>query len=280
MPTPLNAIDLSTAIVGSTGKIDLSSCAPTSHPMFTGKYSTLVLYNESGAGLRLAGKDTGLAADLPAGAWLPLPVPVAETLITYTAQYILSNAPVNTLLATYYPPNESAVGAVLGNSPIGLSGNVPLNATATAVQNDGNALTTFVEATLTGHASSDVRIKNNGSAGFNNSVEAINYVSFQNGVSKLVGLFGYDGTNNNLSITLNTDGSFTGQFGIPQGGFGRFTGAASGTYNHGYGATPSWFGPMQSVIGSQTMGYDTVTSTQVHITSGSANSFSCLCTKL
>lgn len=56
-----------------------------------------------------------------------------------------------------------------------------------------------------------------------------------------------------------------------------FAGTATGTYNHGLGATPTIVLPMQDVVGSQTMGYDTLTVTQVHITSGAGNSFNALC---
>lgn len=57
----------------------------------------------------------------------------------------------------------------------------------------------------------------------------------------------------------------------------RFTGTTTGTYTHNMTAAPNWVGPMQSAIGSQTMGYDSVGSTTVHVTSGAGNAFTAQC---
>jgi hypothetical protein len=48
----------------------------------------------------------------------------------------------------------------------------------------------------------------------------------------------------------------------------RFTGTGSGTFNHNCSATPNAIEITTSVVGSQTMGYDSVTGTQVHVTTG------------
>ncbi len=66
------------------------------------------------------------------------------------------------------------------------------------------------------------------------------------------------------------------------GGLSTFTGAATGTYNHnmvrfGASAAPNFIAPMCQVSGSQTMGYDTLTATQAHITSGASLSFKAWC---
>lgn len=58
-----------------------------------------------------------------------------------------------------------------------------------------------------------------------------------------------------------------------------FTGVGTGTYNHGLGATPDFVIPVCTAVGSQTMGYDSVTSTQVHITCGSGLSFAAFAIK-
>jgi hypothetical protein len=61
-------------------------------------------------------------------------------------------------------------------------------------------------------------------------------------------------------------------------GISSFDGTTTGTYNHGYGSTPFFVIPMCSANGSMTMGYDTKTSTQVHITCGSGVlAFRCMC---
>ncbi len=56
-----------------------------------------------------------------------------------------------------------------------------------------------------------------------------------------------------------------------------FTGTTTGTFTHGAGGTPFIVIPMCSVNGSQTMGYDSITSTQVHITSAAGLGFKALC---
>lgn len=56
-----------------------------------------------------------------------------------------------------------------------------------------------------------------------------------------------------------------------------FTGSGSGTYNHNLGTTPAIVLPMCDISGSQTMGYDSLTSTQVHITAGGGLSFKAFC---
>jgi len=56
-----------------------------------------------------------------------------------------------------------------------------------------------------------------------------------------------------------------------------FTGTGSGTYNHTFGSAPFWVCPIVSVAGSATQGYDTVTSTQVHVTLGASLGFKAFC---
>ncbi len=84
-----------------------------------------------------------------------------------------------------------------------------------------------------------------------------------------------------LKGAFNYDTGSTGRVKMQNGNtiqaISSFTGAATGTYNHNCGQTPFWVIPMQNVVGSQTMGYDSVTSTQVHVTSFSGASFKALC---
>lgn len=169
MSTPLPTIDLSAATVGTTGTIDLSRCAPTANPRFTNTPAMLQLYNESGVGLRLNGVNSDLATDLPAGAWKDLPVATAETAITYTVVYVLQNAPVNTLLATYYAPGEAAgVGTTLGNSPVNVGNG---NVASQVLQFGAGAPNPVVQASpqgTFGGAITEALINNDGSAKFGN----------------------------------------------------------------------------------------------------------------
>lgn len=55
--------------------------------------------------------------------------------------------------------------------------------------------------------------------------------------------------------------------------FSTFGGTGSGTYNHNNGAAPAYIAPIVNVAGSATQGYDTVTSTQCHVTLGASLGF-------
>lgn len=119
MPTPLPIIDLSAAIVGTTGTIDLTPVAPTSNPAYTQQSAILQVYNESGCGLRLSFRDTLGGTDLPAGGWKDIAVPLGEGAVNYTVVYVLASSLVSKLLATYYLPNEPVPrSGSVGNSPI------------------------------------------------------------------------------------------------------------------------------------------------------------------
>lgn len=72
---------------------------------------------------------------------------------------------------------------------------------------------------------------------------------------------------------LGTKGVKARARGMYRGPWSRFTGSGSGTYSHGLGVTPNHVTPIVNVAGSATQGYDTATSTQVHITLGAALSF-------
>lgn len=104
------------------------------------------------------------------------------------------------------------------------------------------------------------------------------------GVGSQILLQTQDGTNqgtvnaNGFTIPKANSHGFTwfnGNF-IPEISF--FTGTGSGTYNHGWNGSgetgvPFWIAPIVTVAGSATQGYDSVTSTQVHVTLGAALAF-------
>jgi hypothetical protein len=60
-------------------------------------------------------------------------------------------------------------------------------------------------------------------------------------------------------------------------GVSSFTGAAGGTFNHGFGGSPFYISCNTTAVGSETFGYDTVTTTQCHITIGAALAFKAYC---
>lgn len=89
------------------------------------------------------------------------------------------------------------------------------------------------------------------------------------------------GVIDSTGIKLNVAGTAfkfaTGNSGIGRWSF--FDGTGTGTYNHNLGAIPSTVIPITSVVGSATQGYDTLTTTQAHVTLGAANNFRATCWK-
>lgn len=141
MSQQVAAINLSAAVIGTTGAISWQSAAvpPTIRqqmlPQQTG--AALLVWNDSGCILRCVYPTTLESFTLTAGAWRELHPPAGEIVINYTVTAIFPNATVSFLLADYFAPGEpvDAVGT-LGNSPIGLSGSLPTS--VTQVINDVN----------------------------------------------------------------------------------------------------------------------------------------------
>jgi hypothetical protein len=75
-----------------------------------------------------------------------------------------------------------------------------------------------------------------------------------------------------LGLTIGGGGNFAGLAGTLSR-FTFFTGSGSGTYSHSQGVTPQWVAAIANVAGSFTQGFDSGTSTQVHITCGAALAF-------
>lgn len=166
---------------------------------------------------------------------------------------------------------------------------VPLQAQATSVVNDGNpGGTTVVEATPSG-GSQSVLILNDGTVTVGGKVTGkkalggINTGYFEmapsDGVTWDIGeLSATHGaaffTAGVAQLEINpTKGTRFRAGGLYLGGISEFSGTVTGTYNHNFGGTPDGCLLCQSVIGSQTMGYDTLGATTVHVTSGSGNAF-------
>lgn len=89
-----------------------------------------------------------------------------------------------------------------------------------------------------------------------------------------------DGSGNLTAVSVSSTGGALDSsgflhlgLGAIMEGFSFFTGTGSGTYNHGLGAVPKFVGAMAHAVGSQTMGWDSETSTTVHITCGASLAF-------
>lgn len=141
MSIQLPTIDLSNATIGAKFTVDLSGVALPGHPSQGGQ-GTVLLFNESGAGLQCSFIGGGGGFFLPAGAWTPIPVPPGASQINCTVTYLMPNSQVAVLAATYYNPNEAVPQTMtLGNSPIA-GGNV--SSSVNTLSNEGNPTNTLV----------------------------------------------------------------------------------------------------------------------------------------
>lgn len=181
--------DLSTAVQGTKGSIPLS--IPNRPTTIVNKRPSVSFFNESGCGLSLNFRGSNRQIILPAGAWTkPLEILDQDSAIDYTVLYVLPNSPVAFLYTVlYYPDEKPLETAALGNSPIGISGNVSTSQ-VNSLLNDGNAASTqIIESTPSGQGNSSFNLNNDGS-GFWQTLSAgilrkiINVVRGDSGTTK------------------------------------------------------------------------------------------------
>lgn len=199
-------IDLSAATVGTAGSIPIGQATPPPtiaqqmRPMQNQEGGpSLFVWNESGCGLTCLWPDSRETFTLPAGQWRLLHIPPAETQLNYLVSYIIPNAPVSLLLADLYVPGEpiDPMG-VLGNSPIGVSGQVATS-TGQSIKNDGNVpATQIIEATPSDQGSSSVSL-NNDASGFLQVLSA-------NVLRKILNVVRGNATTGKASIQLGDSG--------------------------------------------------------------------------
>lgn len=119
MSFPLTTVDLSAAVVGTSGTVSWTSIASQNAYAAQGTTPHVQLYNESGCGLQLA-FSTGEQPFLPAGGWLSMAINPSCTSFTYTVLYVMGGPLVTSLIGVWYPPDEPVPATpILGNSPIG-----------------------------------------------------------------------------------------------------------------------------------------------------------------
>lgn len=195
--------DLSTAVQGTKGSIPLS--IPNRPTTIVNKRPSVSFFNESGCGLSLNFRGSNRQIILPAGAWTkPLEILDQDSAIDYTVLYVLPNSPVAFLYTVlYYPDEKPLETAALGNSPIGISGNVSTSQVNSLI-NDGNAAPTqIIESTPSGQGNSSFNLNNDGS-GFWQTLSAgilrkiINVVRGDSGTTKAQIIIGDSG---DLTIT-------------------------------------------------------------------------------
>lgn len=119
MSSQLPIQDLSTAVVGQTFKIDFTPFVKF-NPANISQNAHLAIYNESGCGLLCQMQQSGTQFFIPAGGWGISNIAPNDATCLLTVKYLITNAPVSSLIATYYAPNEEVPQSyTLGNSPVG-----------------------------------------------------------------------------------------------------------------------------------------------------------------
>lgn len=215
MSIKLNPASLSGLIVGQTASIDLTQATgPGGVPqtLVGTPGPTVRLHNESSSGV-FCTMTSGQSFDLPAGGWQDCYPTQGDTAITFTVVYVMPNAQVALVLATYYYPGQPVPPmTALGNSSVGIGGvvNTVGNMVATAVQNNGNAAgTNILAAQVVGDAF--------------NALTLTNDADLELGAGTRPGRLNINGTGS----TLNVHGSTTLDNGnISTDGAGTFTALA------------------------------------------------------
>lgn len=166
MSIALPIIDLSTAIVGTTGIVDLGANGIGQAQPFQNQPGHLRMFNESGSGLQFTSNEGTINEVVPAGAWHIFTVSPNVSTFTWTVIYQLPNPPVTKLILIYYNAVEQMPDTpILGNSPIGIGGTV--STSTTSIVNTGNpAPTAIAQAAPSGDAGTAVLINNDGTVTF------------------------------------------------------------------------------------------------------------------
>ena len=119
MSTKLKPLDLTGAVVGTTGIIDFNNFVKFQANNFQEK-AHLWIFNESGAGIDCLFQNSNNYHFLPAGAWGTFEIEPNDSQVQVTVAYVIPNPPVSLVQAAYYMPGEKVPQAfTLGNSPIG-----------------------------------------------------------------------------------------------------------------------------------------------------------------
>ena len=232
-------IDFSSAVVGQTGRIvNLSQLLPPPtiaqqmRPQDNTQVAHLSMFNESGALLTILLPDTLQTKTLPAGRWLILPIPPNETEVDYQIVALAAGAPFHNLLVDYFYPGEAveALG-VVGNSPVGVSGNVSTSGAGgtSFIKNDGAApATSIAESTPSDQVSSSVSL-NNDASGFLQVLSA-------NVLRKILNVVRGNATTGKAVVTLgdSNDATITTFYGSLQGAQPASVGAITTAASYGW----------------------------------------------
>lgn len=157
MSINLPVIDLSTAVVGTSGVIFLGNQGLPSDESF----AKLRLLNESGCGLSIKTQSEGHSLYVAAGGWMVIDIKPGESGINWSVVYTIPAPPVSSLLSTYYYPGEPVDSVLaLGNSPVG-GGTTSMG---TTLQNVGSPTNTanVIQVSPAGDANNTATLDNMG----------------------------------------------------------------------------------------------------------------------
>lgn len=119
MSSKLKALDLSGAVVGTTGMIDFTNFVKFQANNMREK-AHLWLFNESSDGIDVLFKNSNNSHFLPAGGWGTFEIEPNDSQVQITVTYVIPTPPVSLVQGIYYMPGEKVPqNFTLGNSAIG-----------------------------------------------------------------------------------------------------------------------------------------------------------------
>lgn len=303
MSIPLPTINLANVSINQTGTVSfanagISAGGVSANPTNIKNAGTIVIYNESGTGLLIVFHDSNSGFYLPAGGWQAIPIRGGETGYTWTAIYNLPNPPVTLLLTTYYYPGEPIPAQpTLGNSPIGIGGNVQTSSVQT-LSNEGNSVQTLIIDIGQVGNTQLITINSDGSATWSVLRSGVAHQIFkiqiggtspiligQSGdASEVLGKLFVDGLSKLDGGAISSDGSGNMSFNqvlFQSGSITHINGgnaliANTGTViNHGLGVTPDVVvvTPNLAQPGTEQVGIGSIGPTSFTATSSNASSF-------
>ena len=150
MSTSLAPVNVANTVVGATFTIDFTPFVKVNTAQAFGRrqgpveHAHLQLYNDSHVGFSWVANASGKGGYIPAGGWQTIQVDQNDSQVILTVTYVLSNPQVTLVMPTYFAPGEEVPAQpTLGNSPIGIGGNVATT-NISSLSNEGAASNTLV----------------------------------------------------------------------------------------------------------------------------------------
>lgn len=268
----------------------------------------LMIYNDSIYALELKFADGSI--DVIPALWnkdfILTSVSMGKVTWTIYNQLNLPQVPLSQVYGTLYEPEEhvARVNASMQRSVLSTIPGGIVTSTSQYVKDDSDLTgTTFVESTISGGSTSSVKITVDGETLIKNLIISgakIGKVTDGDMIdasgtnlivqhASQIAFYVPNGTNrvhidaNGMSVDSGTffvnSNGWKGPSGDSFARAGSSSGTGSGTFNHSLGAIPDFAAITTHVNGSQTVGYDSETSTQFHVTAGAGLTWFAFLTK-